>query len=230
MKTKLKWLASLVATLLTVLAPASWAQGTLRFDVYAGVVQRPVSQATINGIVEAARAGTPQTGNWTPVANGSTIPLALLFNFGTTGSGLRYVPAISRTNAFTLAQVGYTTSDPVFGSSSGNFSTYGNLGYGKYWGADGVSGPDDTIVTGNNPNALVNEFYFYGFGLTIDGGNTPINDLINSWKDLTYHDFGITLGTESVGGRINFSANVPEPSCGAILLFGLIGLHLKKRK
>ena len=230
MKTNIKWFAALVATLLTVLAPASWAQGTIRFDAYAGVVQKPTSQATFNGIITAVQDGTPGNANWNYVTNGAILPLQQIFSSGTDGGVLRRPLAITDPTLFSLSQIQWVIENPLTGQSSGSFSSYSNRGVGINSGNDGVLGTDDDIIyTSNNGNTMVNAVYLIGLGSTIDIGSSSIEDALASWSGLTYENVSYTLNGTTVTSCINYS--VPEPSSGAILMLGLIGLRsFQKRK
>ncbi|MEK7463784.1 MAG: PEP-CTERM sorting domain-containing protein [Patescibacteria group bacterium] len=230
MKTKIKWLAALVVALfVTFLAATSWAQGTLRFQVQAGIVSQPASSATYYSIAGSMEHNNPASGNWTPVANNSTIPLQSVFNYGTTGSGLRYAFAVVSDTAFSLSQIRYSTVNPSLSQYDRTFSGY-NTGYGINKGPDNILGTSDDITySSGNANALVHAVYMAGAGLVIDVGNTPLNEALESWSDFTYQEVTYTLFGENASSRINFG--VPEPSSTAILLLGLIGLRtLKKRK
>lgn len=227
MKTNLSRLATLVVALfVTSSVSTSWGQG----KIYTGIVAKPTTTATINGIVNAIRDNNPQAANWNYITNGSTIPLTQIFNYGTTGSGLRYSFAFATNTTFMLTQVEFNDYDPVFGASSGHFTTYNGIGYGINFGPDGVlGGNDDTTYNGNNGSALVNAVYLYGLGLTIDTSiNIPISDTVNSWKALTYYEVTYSVLDQSQTSRINFS--VPEPSSATLILLGLLSLHTLKKK
>lgn len=230
MKTKIIQLAVLVAALfVTVLVQPAWGQGTLRFDINSGVVSQPASSATYYSIASAMENNNPASGNWTPIANNSTIPLTSIFNYGVTGSGLRYAFAVISDTAFSLSQIRYSTVNPNLSQYDRTFSGY-NTGYGVNKGPDNILGTsDDVRYTSGNASTLVHAVYMPGAGLVIDVGNTPITEALESWSDFTYHEVTYTLFGENVSSRINFV--VPEPSSGAILLLGLIGLRsLKYRK
>ena len=231
MKTQTNPLAALVVALLTVLAPASWAQGVItRFDLFAGVVNRQASPAEINAILTSIGAGNPQAAPWQYVPNGSTINLSNLFHQGPVGSGTRVAGAIDSLSPFSLSQLVGTLEDPMFGQSSISFASYSNFGVGINRGPDNILGTaDDITYTTGNANTPVHAIRFIGVGYSIEIGNSSIPNALNTWAPITDLKVTYSLFNETRENRINFG--VPEPSCGALVLLGLIGLRgLKNRK
>lgn len=223
-------LATLVVALfVTSSVSTSWGQGTVRFESFIVILDYPTPSLTVSTVTYGIETGNPQ--GCVRVANGATIPISQLFNYGTSGSILRYGFALVSSSKFSLNQVQYTQENPVFGSSSGTFTRYTNLGYGIDAGADNVLGTaDDVKYTGNQGSALVNAVYMLGVGTTFDVGNTPINEAINFWAPFNRETFSYGLGSSTISGQVNFSSSVPEPASSTLVLLGLISLHTLKKK
>lgn len=231
MKTQTCRLATLVAALsVMVFALDAQGQGIIRFDLYDGIVQLPSSGTALSSILAAIQAGSPQNGNWNYVAAGSTVPLQNIFFNGTSGAEKRTGFVLETDSlSLSLSQVIWTSTDPIFGASSGTFASYSNFGFGVNKGPDGVLGTgDDIVYTDGHAESPVHLIVAKGLGFKVQIGNKSTSEAVDSWKDLLYHETSLSVLSQTVTSRVNFG--VPEPTSSTVFATGLVCLYLKRRK
>jgi hypothetical protein len=171
--------------------------------------------AAVNDTVTALQAGATSFGSWNSLPNGSSLIISNTFvNSAGQGNALYFALGIQSTQAYTLAEIGYTISDP-FASFTGTFGSQGLTYDGTGIGVNG-----STVYTSGNANTPVTAVYVTGISDSSSIGNATLQQAMAAWApDLPFNvNITYTLNGVTASSQITYVA--PEPSTFALLALG----------
>lgn len=208
-------------------------QGTV-INIYDGITPYTVNQATLNSIVNSIAAGNPSAGAWTYVPDGSSVNVAQVLSHNGVGNVMNYGFSATSLTPFTMGQIQWSNSGPL-GNASGTLGSQGlnytGMGYGIYYGADGIRDTaDDVTYTSGNANTLVNAVYLFGMFEAFDTDGSSDNTALQRYAAVCPITKTQIYSVNGCSASTTLTYVVPEPTTTCLCILGLSALAISQRR